>query len=465
MDRSAGRQARFISFQKEHDQVVLAFLQQLNSTIKPIDFEDWRKERSTHGHYVDLLHPFTEPDCAALVQKLHTQPQRNPLLCIVHRNTPWVSDELLAFCDDFVYWPCSEDEIQQRIDRLKGQSACSDEPVIRQEDYEKFVGLQLVGRSPAFRRALDFVRQAAKYESPVLIEGETGTGKEMVARAIHYIGVRNGGPFIPVNCGAIPDELFANELFGHKRGAYTDANQDQMGLVEQAEQGTLFLDEIETLSHKGQVILIRFLQDMVYKALGSKRHRKGDIRIIAATNVPLVEMVHQGDFRQDLLFRLNILPVRIPPLRERFEDIELLARHFLKKFKEHYGQTEKYLHCDSMRHLWRYDWPGNVREMENVIHRAFILAKGKVIRPAEHLTNKVIEDRPAGQGDDLRAVDIDGTLTQAKQKMVTHFEVVYLTNLLKKTDGNITKAAAIAGKERRALGKLIKKHGIDRNDC
>ncbi|MDH5361345.1 MAG: sigma-54 dependent transcriptional regulator [Gammaproteobacteria bacterium] len=321
--------------------------------------------------------------------------------------------------------------------------------------------MQLIGQSLPFQKVLKFIKQACQYESPVIIEGETGTGKEMIARAIHYFGSKNKGPFIPINCGAIPDALFENELYGHKRGAYTDASQDQSGLVEQADNGTLFLDEIETLSNKGQVVLLRFLQDMTYKPLGAKHHRTLNIRILAASNQSLESLVKNGQFRQDLFFRLNILSIIIPPLRERLDDVELLAYHFLEKYMGLYRQPRKSICMNTIRWMWRYDWPGNVRELENVIHRGFMLSKGDVLIVEEaRTTNEDIKDEPIGA---LPMTDINSTLAQAKKTLIDQFEYTYLQHLLRKTGGNVSKAALIAGKERRALGKLLKKHNIERS--
>ncbi len=193
--------------------------------------------------------------------------------------------------------------------------------------------LNLIGHSSIFLDTLLFINKASDCDAPVLIEGETGCGKEVAARAIHYLGCRKDFPFIPMNCGAIPDQLIENELFGHEKGAYTDAKQSQAGLTEQADGGTLFLDEIEALSTKGQVTLLRFIEDNVIRPLGATKSRKVNVRIIAASNVCLSELVAKGLFRQDLLFRLNLLHLNLPPLRNRKGDIQSLAEHFMQKYR------------------------------------------------------------------------------------------------------------------------------------
>ena len=322
---------------------------------------------------------------------------------------------------------------------------------------EEFASLNLVGRSHTFLQALKLINRIARCDAPVLIQGETGTGKEMAARAIHYLGARRGHPFIPVNCGAIPESLLENELFGHEKGAFTDAKEPQIGLVAQADRGTLFLDEVEMLSAKGQIALLRFLQDTEYKPLGSKHLRKADARVIAASNIDLQTLVKQGDFRWDLLFRLNILVLALPPLRERSGDSELLAHHFICEYSARYNERMKVLHPRTLAWVKSHDWPGNVRELENFIHRAFLISDGAVILPDN-------VDESAAQGIFARnsTGPSDVSFNQAKARLIADFERQYLARLMAETDGNVTLAAKRAGKERRALGKLLRKHGIER---
>ena len=311
---------------------------------------------------------------------------------------------------------------------------------------------QLIGRSPAFVEFLRQLERLARSDAPVLIEGETGVGKELAARAIHYLGHRSQRPFVAVNCGAIPDNLVESELFGHVRGAFTDAKQARTGLIAQANNGTLFLDEIETLSAKAQATLLRFLQDHRYRPLGHCREEFSDARVIAATNLQLGHMVRDGQFRSDLMYRLNILALRVPPLRERPEDIALLARHFLRRYCAQYGLAAKHLHPSTQRWMEQYDWPGNVRELENFLHRQVLLSDGDEIlcSPIHELPDKA----ECAAAASFRA---------AKAEAIALFERRYLDSLLAQTGGNITAAARIAGKERRAFAKLAKKHGIDRD--
>jgi DNA-binding NtrC family response regulator len=322
---------------------------------------------------------------------------------------------------------------------------------------EDFSELNLIGQSPAFIAALGLIGKFARCDATILVQGETGTGKELAARAIHYLSQRRGFPFIPVNCGALPDALVENELFGHVRGAYTDARESQNGLVADAEGGTLFLDEIEALSARAQVVLLRFLQDHEYRQLGGRSQLRSNVRIVAASNADLTELVRSGAFREDLLYRLAILSLKMPALRHRPGDPFLLAQHFIRRFASQYQQPELELDKHAIDILAAHHWPGNVRELENGVHRAFLLADCGAIGLAT----------PWQQGI-TGAQDVPGTLTQlcfqeAKALALAEFERTYLKQLLGRSHGNVSLAARISGKERSRLTKLMKKHGIVRS--
>ena len=275
----------------------------------------------------------------------------------------WASAYILA-SRDFVIWPCERSELALRLQRAlpsTGPDLAEDDKRLRAE----FAALGLIGRSPAFLSMLRLTRGMAACDAPILIFGETGTGKELVARAIHHLGPRAKCPFIPVNCGALPDSLVENELFGHEAGAFTDAKKAQSGLVAQASGGTIFLDEIEALSLKGQVVLLRFLEDFRYRPLGGSRTARSDVKVIAATNADLKELARAGSFRSDLLYRLDVLSLVLPPLRGRRDDIEFLATHFIAQLSTQYGQPLKRLRPQAREWLVNYGWPGNVRELEN----------------------------------------------------------------------------------------------------
>lgn len=318
----------------------------------------------------------------------------------------------------------------------------------------------MIGQSPIFLEMLRHVEKMTRCNAPVLIEGETGTGKELVARAIHYGSARQGCPFIPVNCGAIPDALVENELFGHRRGAYTDAQFDDPGLITHARHGTLFLDEVDALSPKAQVVLLRFLQDQQYRPLGGTQALSADVRVIVASNVNLTQLAERGSFRLDLLFRLKIMYIKLPPLRERRGDAALLANHFLQACAQRFGYGDKTLHPDTLAWFDQYYWPGNIRELENLICREYLLTDSAVIRIASPQFNAV--ERRSG-ADRRQANLINKDFNEAKNYAIARFEQRYLSEALTKAHGNVTRAAKLAGKERRAFGKLLKKYGMDKN--
>ncbi len=309
----------------------------------------------------------------------------------------------------------------------------------------------LAGASPVFLDTLAQIRRIASSEAPLLIEGETGSGKELAARAVHYWGMRKTGPFVPVNCGALPDHLLEAELFGHERGAFTDARTARRGLVAQADGGTLFLDEVDALSAKAQVALLRFLQDQRFRPLGSVRELRTDVRVIAATNQPLAHVAQQGSFRCDLLYRLKILHLLLPPLRARVGDAKLLALQFVAILCAKYKLPRKQFDAATLAWIREYSWPGNVRELENWVHREVLMADGQTIHAVP----------AAASGPQETASGVTFSFQHAKAEALRVFERDYALIALRKTGGNVTQAARIAGKERRAFGKLIKKHGID----
>jgi DNA-binding NtrC family response regulator len=313
-----------------------------------------------------------------------------------------------------------------------------------------------VGNSPELRAVVRQIEKIARSDAPVLIQGETGSGKELAARAIRVRSARRTSPFVAVNCGAIPDGLIETELFGHSAGAFTDARQSREGVIALAHRGTLFLDEVDTLSPKAQIALLRFLQDFRYRPVGLSSEVSANVRVIVATNQCLEGLVEEGRFRRDLLYRLNILELTIPPLRSRRSDIDLLAQHFLGVFCRQYGFPPKRLHPDASMWLHRHDWPGNVRELENWIHRHVLLADDPEIRIGDRST-PASDAQPDGCGHDA-----PGDFRSAKARAVAEFERAYLKRVLAAAHGNVTAAARIAGKERRSFGRLLRKHRIDR---
>jgi two-component system response regulator GlrR len=371
-----------------------------------------------------------------------------PIIVVLETAEPDRIVELLAAgADDFVTLPLRGPDVLSRA--LKWTKPFANGAKVGDINLTDPGFKKVVGQSPVFLDQLRRIPMIAKCDSNVLIAGETGTGKELYARAIHYRSSRVGKPFMPINCGAIPAELVENELFGHERGAYTSAASIQSGLIEEANGGTLFLDEIDCLPVFAQVKLLRFLQEKEYRPLGSTKIRRADVRIIAASNLNLEEAVAQGRVRQDLYYRLNIISLILPPLRERREDIPLLARHFLARYGAELNKEISELSEEAMQLLMGHNWPGNVRELEHVIERAIVLCEGSVLE-----TRDFVISRAAGNGGQQ-------SLQEAKAKEIARFERDYIHGLLSACKGNITRAAQVAKKNRRAFWQLIQKHDID----
>ncbi len=347
---------------------------------------------------------------------------------------------------DFCLCPARYCDVWPRVLRLLSGGVAGDpEPVSLQQNLQLE---NLVGQSKPFLETLARVAPIARADATVLLTGETGTGKECLARAIHYRSVRANKPFIAVNCGALPANLIENELFGHVRGAYTDARDTAKGLISAAEKGTLLLDEVDALPLPAQATLLRFLQDKEYRPVGSAHGVTANVRVIAATNADLRRRVAERSFRDDLFHRLNILSLHIPPLRERPEDVVLLAAHFLARDSARLGRHGMTFAPGALDRLAGYEWPGNIRELEAVIQRAVVMSPGLLIR------------EPDFQLDYLAPKIRTASMREAKREAVSRFERTYLTQMLAEHQGNISWAARAAGKERRAFQRLIRKHGL-----
>ncbi len=382
-----------------------------------------------------------------ILERVRNELLNIPVIAVVEAGEPQrIFDLLKLGVTDFVTSPFTASDVLPRIWRL-----------VRDPENENLLehtsriaaGLhRLIGKSATFLTEINKIPQIARCHANVLISGETGTGKELYARAIHYSSSRAGKPFMPVNCGAIPVELLENELFGHERGAYTSALTLKTGLIEEANNGTLFLDEIDCLPVIAQVKLLRFLQEKEYKPLGSTKMRRANVRIVAASNLDLQEAVGNGTVRQDLFYRLSIISLTLPPLRERREDIPLLTKHFLAKYSSEFGRETAELSQDALDLLMVQSWPGNVRELEHVIERAVAMFEGHVSRGSDLFIASPADGRPE-------------SLQEAKAKEIARFEKNYIQGVLSACSGNITRAAQLAQKNRRSFWQLIQKHRID----
>jgi two-component system response regulator GlrR len=389
-------------------------------------------------------HDFEQRTIAALADA----PLACPLIMIADASDGAALERMIeADAADFVFRPFGVDELVFRARRLLMRSHLTScrrlgTPDVALDDI-------ITGSSPALAKEIAKVRRYAACDASVLILGETGTGKEVFAQAIHHASKRAGHPLVALNCGAVPTELMEAELFGHVKGAYTGAHISRTGLVSEAEGGTLFLDDVDCVSLSAQAKLLRFLQEREYRVLGSNTVRHADVRVVAASNRDLAELTKRSSFRQDLFYRLNVLPIDLPPLRERKEDIGALARHFLSQFSLRDQRPECRLCAAALNKLLRHDWPGNVRELGHVLERAVLLA------PRQILTESDI-DLPDPMQDAIERESFQSM----KARVVESFERGYLENVLRSTNGNIANAARAAGKNRRALFELIRKHNI-----
>lgn len=379
---------------------------------------------------------------------LRTYAENVPVLVLTDVNEAGEAAEWLDLgARDVIPAPFEAHEVLRRVWQLLED--CSPQEILKRLLKEKLGRRFIVGESPAFLNEINKIPMLANCSASVLITGETGTGKELCARAVHYLSQRSSKPFIPVNCGAIPSDLVENELFGHERGAYTDAKNPKIGLIQEADGGTLFLDEIDCLPILSQVKLLRFLQEKEYRPLGATKVLRADVRVIAATNSDPEDAVQAGKLRQDFYYRLNVIPIQLPPLRERREDILPLARHFLSKFAPEFNKQVEGFSSEVIQSLVSYDWPGNVRELEHIVMRAVALSSQKLITNSDlKLTRR-------------EAVPCLESFRTAKDRMVEEFEKNYIKKLLLIHDGNISRAAKTAQKNRRAFWQLIRKHHID----
>jgi DNA-binding NtrC family response regulator len=377
------------------------------------------------------------------------------LLMTAHGSVDEAVEYLKQGADDYISKPISREVFVRRVGSFVEKAAMALElERLRStlSDMHIKPSHTIIGNSPAMRALLGRLPMTAQTDASVVVYGESGTGKELVAVALHDQGKRSGKRFVPVNCGALPDTLLESELFGYKRGAFTDAARDTPGLVEEAEGGTLFLDEIGEISPTVQAKLLRFLQSREYKALGSPKSRKADVRIVTATNRDLKKMVKDGTFREDLYYRLNIVPLLVPPLRDRKSDIPLLATHFLDRFATAHDKPVRGFTPEAMAMLMGHDWPGNVRQLENKIQQVVVLSTGPMISAVD----LDLHDDPALP---LRA-EAATSFKEEKRRLLDGFERDYVRKLLDLAEGNLSEAARQAGMDRKNFWTLAKKHGL-----
>jgi len=383
-----------------------------------------------------------------LIQRIKSS-KHNPEIILITKDcdTNEILELMSLGASDFITPPFNIAATIPRVHRLLEKAKWRSDST---QSLKAKIGLRsLIGEAPIFLAETRKIPLLASCDGRVLILGQTGTGKELFARAIHYLSPRMTHPFVAVSCGAIPVELLENEMFGHNKGAYTGATSSEPGLISEADGGTLFLDEVDCLPLLAQTKLLRFLQEGEYKPLGSSKSLHADVRVIAASNIDLGQAVKERRLRQDLYYRLNIARVNLPALCDRRVDIPLLAEHFLAKYAHEFDRSARELSEAAMRKLNFYDWPGNIRELENTIERAVMFTETNCILETEIVlpdAEKSIEDE---------------SFQESKARVVTQFERTYVENLMETYHGNVSQAARAAKKNRRAFWALIRKHDVD----
>ncbi|HLC42556.1 MAG TPA: sigma-54 dependent transcriptional regulator [Methylomirabilota bacterium] len=343
------------------------------------------------------------------------------------------------------------DELFHRIDQaLEKKALRRENQNLRHQVRERYSLSGIIASSKEMQDVLDLVRRVAPTDATVLIQGESGTGKEVIAKAIHHASRRAGGPFVAVNCGALPETLLESEIFGHVKGAFTGATANKRGLLEEAHQGTFFLDEIGEMTPAIQVKLLRALQDKEIRRVGSNQPVAVDARLLAASNRDLGQMMREGTFREELFYRLNVITLVIPPLRERREDIPLLAEHFLARFSQKQGRVAR-LSAAAMERLLRYPWPGNVRELENVMERTAILARGEIIEP-DDLPPHIATGTELGPAPSL-----------PHERSLVEVEKTHILQTLERCGWNYSRAAESLGIGRTTLWRKLKEYGLEKS--
>lgn len=400
-----------------------------------------------------------EPDTAArLVAAVRAADPELPLVVVDGHPTVAAARQCLqAGVGDYLDLDRAEAELEDALARLLSAARRRDaEEVLRRAIERPYTFEGFLGESPAMRAVYSIIDRVAASSVDVLVTGETGTGKELVARALHQRSRRAAAPFVPVDCGAIPDALMESEFFGHERGAFTGADARRMGLVEFADGGTLFLDEVGELPLALQAKLLRVLQERRVRRVGARQETSVDVRVIAATSRNLDIMVDRGEFRRDLYYRINVVRIDLPPLRERGDDIGLLAEFFANRAAQEMGKPVSGLSIDAYQVLKNYHWPGNVRELQNVIRRAVAMTRSAT-PDVEDLPDEIV----AAAGHVLPAADDDGGFFARRTEHVAKFEKQYLSDLLARHHGDVSAAARDAKLPRGTLYRLMKSHALD----
>ncbi|MBI3786506.1 MAG: sigma-54-dependent Fis family transcriptional regulator [Deltaproteobacteria bacterium] len=402
---------------------------------------------------VDLMMPGMS-GLDVLKEIRRTSPDTLVLIMTAYATIQTAVEAMRSGAFDYLQKPFTNEEARRQIDRaLQHFRVLQENRNLREQLNTRYGTNNMIGASAVMQETFRIVERVATSSATVLITGESGTGKELIARALHTQSPRNSAPFVAINCGAIPSELLESELFGYEKGAFTGAHQSKRGLVEQADSGTLFLDEISELLPRLQVKLLRMLQEREIQRLGGEKTIKVDVRVVAATNADLRERIAAGEFREDLYYRLNVVSLRLPPLRERIDDVLPLVHHFLRK----HDPVGRIKSIDPMaaQLLRQYRWPGNVRELENVIERACLLARGEAILPI---------DLPPELSNGIEAQRSQNDSTKSFSAARDEFERFYIVDCLRRHNGNVSRAAREAGLQRQNFYQKLHKYNIQRRD-
>jgi DNA-binding NtrC family response regulator len=395
---------------------------------------------------------------------LHAAKARRPECAVVmitaHGSETIAVEAMKSGAEDYVPKPFDNDEIRLVVKRALERTRLERENRLLREQIQRQYGFEkLIGSGPSMQRVFETLQKVAETDLTVLVLGDSGTGKELVAQALHNRSSRRDRPFIAVNCAAISRELVESELFGHEKGAFTGADARRVGRFEAADGGTIFLDEIGDMAPETQAKVLRVLQERSFERVGGTKPISVDVRVVAATHHDLVDAVKQRRFREDLFYRLKVVEIVLPPLRERCEDVPALAQRFLEQVTERLGLEKKHLGDDAFARLARHAWPGNVRELQNVIERAAVLSGGTTIEEVD----LDLGDDPGGDARSI--VDVEGlAFSDAKRRAVEQFERTFLLQALRSTGGNISRAAESVGMVRQSLQQKIRELGLRSED-
>jgi DNA-binding NtrC family response regulator len=430
-------------------------LERVGYTLRPFPSAEEALERLAEGDVVDaIVSDVRMPgmDGYEFLRAVRAEHPHLPFLLVTaYAEVEDAVSALQEGADDYLTKPVKMQELRQRVQLQLERRVLSDENRRLRQRLEKSFGFEgIVGHSSAMERLLERARVAAPTRSTVLVVGESGTGKELVANALHQNSPRTDGPFVAINCGAIPGEILESELFGHEKGAFTGAHQRRIGLIERASGGTLFLDEISELSPDLQVKLLRVLEERHVMRVGGASQIPVDFRLVAATNRNLERWVDQGRFRQDLFFRLKVVTLEIPPLRERREDIPLFVQHFLELFNREFEREVRGVHPAVLTAIKRYPWPGNVRELRNVIESMVLFSRGEEIG---------LEDLPAEYRSPGSAPEVSAQSTAWEPQLMADVERELILRTVGYTDGHRARAAELLGIGLRTLQRKLKEYG------